>query len=103
MSSTFEVPLNANPQRMSIPLGDKTYQITVRWNVPMNSWSLDIADQDGNELVNSIPMVTGANLLEQYDYLEFGGDLFAFTDNELDEPPTFTNLGDTGHLYFYVP
>lgn len=101
--STFEVPLTNAPQRITTSLGSTLYQLTVRWNVAMNAWMLDIADSSGNNIVTAIPLVTGVNLLEQYDYLNFGVLLFAFTDSDLDAPPTFDNLGSTGHLYFYVP
>lgn len=100
---SFEVPLSPTPQKITMAMGGSTYELTVRWNVPNNTWMLDIADTDGNSILSSIPVVTGTNLLEQYDYLDFGVSLFAFTDHDLDSPPTFDNLGTTGHLYFYVP
>lgn len=100
--STFEVPLSPTPQKIGITLASVIYLITVRWNVFMNAWVMDIADGNGVNIVTAVPLVTGANLLEQYGYLKFGGDLFAFTDSSLDTPPSFSNLGSTGHLYFYV-
>ena len=98
----FEVPLSATPQKVSVTLGVDTYVMTVRWNKAAQCWVFDLADQEGTDVLTGVPIVTGANLLEQFDYLEFGGALIAQSDSDIDAVPTFTNLGTEGHLYFVV-
>lgn len=101
--TAYQIPLQPNPQILSITLAGVQYQITVWWNNACQSWMIDIADANGNPILGSIPMVTGADLLEQFSYLNFGGELIAVTENNPDTPPSFNNLGTTGNLYFLVP
>lgn len=103
MTTYLEIPLSPQPQTFTIPVAGTTYGLTVRWNVPNDSWILDIADVSGNPIVSGIPMVTGSDLLEQFGYLSFGFSLVAQTDNAPDAVPTFDNLGTTGHLYAILP
>ncbi|MGX6999916.1 phage baseplate plug family protein [Caballeronia sp. KNU42] len=103
MSTYLEIPLSANPQSFKISLVGVTYEMTVVWNTPNASWVLDIADASGNPILSGIPMVTGADLLEQYAYLSFGFQLVCQTDNAPDVVPTFADLGTTGHLYVITP
>lgn len=101
MSATpFVLPLIPSPQTLTIPLNGVLYQLTLHWCDPAQCWILDIADNSGNPLVQGIAVVTGADLLEQFGYLNFGGQLIAQTDNNADEVPTFNNLGSTGNLFF---
>jgi hypothetical protein len=98
----FEIPLIAAPQTLSITLSGIIYQLRVLWNVKAGLWMLDISDNNSDLIVGGIPLVTGADLLEQYAYLEFGGQLIVQTDNDPDLTPTFANLGQTAHL-FWLP
>lgn len=100
--TAYEVPLQATPQTLAISLAGVQYNLLIVWNEQNNAWTIDILDVNGNPLVQGIPMVTGADLLEQFGYLNFGGQLVAQTDNDITAPPTFQNLGATGHLYFIV-
>lgn len=102
MTTYYEIPLSSQPQSFTIPLAGATYSMTVKWNWVNASWVLDIADSSGNAIVSGIPLVTGADLLEQFSYLNFGGKLVCQTDNDPDAVPTFANLGTTGHVYFLV-
>lgn len=101
--STFEIPTIPEPQRFSIKLGGKTYIVDVRWNRYASCWQADIADVNDNPVLDGVMLVTGADLLGQFEYLGFGGLLTASTDHDADAVPTFTNLGSEGHLYFTVP
>jgi hypothetical protein len=103
MSTTaFEIPLQSGPQILSITLSGVAYQLTVWWNNQCQSWMVDIADTNGNPILTGIPLVTGADLLEQFAYLDFGGQLVCQTQNDPDAVPTFANLGTTGNLYWIV-
>lgn len=99
--AVFEIPLSPQAQTFDITLGTKTYKLTVAWNdAPSGGWVLDIADANDVPILTGIPLVTGANLLEQFDYLDLGGELQVQTDFDLNAVPTFGNLGVTSHLYF---
>lgn len=100
MTTVYEVPLSATPQRLSVSMGGVQYRLTVRWIDVMACWVLDIADVNGFAILSGIPMITGADLLAQYGYLNFGGQLIAQSDFDVTAVPTFDNLGLTGHLYW---
>jgi hypothetical protein len=100
MATAYEIPLQASAQTFVIQLAGVTYGMTLHWCDPNQTWILDIADGDGNALVQGIPLVTGADLLAPYGYLGFGGSLYAQTDYDTFAPPTYDNLGSAGHLYF---
>lgn len=99
MTTYYEIPLSAEPQTFNIALAGTTYGFNVQWNAQNASWVIDISDASGNPIVSGIPMVTGANLLEQYGYLGFQFALVAQTDNSPNTVPAFDNLGTTAHLY----
>lgn len=100
----YEIPLQPSAQTLRIRLSGVYYNLTILWNNFNNTWTLDIADDAGNGILSGIPLVVGVNLLQQYDYLNFGGmlvanvDVTGFTDNSTN--PTYENLGIDGHLYF---
>lgn len=99
--STYEIPLSPEAQKLSVQLGKTVYKLTVRWNTSdEGGWIIDIFDSDGAPKLLGIPMTTGNDLLEQYQYLDFGGKMFCGTDGDLTTPPTYENLGLTAHLYW---
>lgn len=102
MSTVFSIPLQVGtPQTFSIALSGVTYQLTfVYRNDALGGWTMDIADDSGNSLAQGIPLVTGADLLAQYGYLNFGGALYVQTTSNPDAVPTFDNLGADAQLYW---
>lgn len=96
----YEIPLTATPQRFTINLSGKAYRVRLWWNVIGQRWVIDLANTDGEVIISSIPVVSGADLLDQYRYLGLGGKLYAYTDAELGEPPTRINLGSNGKIYW---
>ena len=98
--TAYLVPLQANAQTFPISLAGTVYNLTIHWNAPSAAWILDIADAGKNPMVSGIPLVTGTDLLAQYAYLGFGGQLIAQTDNDTSAVPTYANLGQGGNLYF---
>ncbi len=103
MSTVFEIPTQPFPSDFSVSLGGTTYNMSLRWNIPSDCWVLDIKNIDDTLIVAGIPLVTGADLLEQYGYLVIGGagsQMIVQTDNDLTSVPNFITLGVTGHLYF---
>jgi len=105
MSNFFKIPLIPGaPQTFSVTLGQAVYQMTLRYrNTAEGGWILDIADQSGKAIVSGIPLVTGADLLAQYGYLNFGGQLCVQTASDPDAVPTFDNLGADASLYWVTP
>ena len=98
--AAYEVPLTNTQQTLRVSLGGTLYALNVYWNAATLSWVVDISDANNNLVVGGIAVVTGVDLLGPYGYLNFGGKLIAQTDSNLYAPPTFANLGTTGHLYF---
>lgn len=101
LPQVFEIPLKAGvPQLLSVFLAGVEYQLRLTWCDPMAAWVLDIFDASGNPLAQGLAMVTGLDLLSQLEYLGIGGQLVVQVDNDSSAVPNFTQLGDTGHLYF---
>lgn len=102
-STPYIIPLIPQNQTFTIALNNVTYTLTVKWNSFSNCWILYIADDQGNAIVNGIPMVTGCDLLEQYAYLGIGGAFVVQSSNDVNEVPDYSALGSTGNLYFLLP
>lgn len=102
----YTIPLKAEPQSFGITLAGKEYRLTVRWfDAEEAGWTLDIEEPEkAAPIIMGIPLVTGTDLLEQYDYLEFAGAACAsgelWVEGEL--PPTLENLGSEVELVFIV-
>jgi len=99
----FEIPLSPAPQTFSIPLNGIDYQLTLHWNKASQNWVLNIDDANGAAVAHGLPLLTGTNLLDQYEYLGIGGALVVQTDSAVDDVPSFSELGVTGRLYFVTP
>lgn len=100
--AVFEIPLNkGQPQTLSIALGGVKYRLTFRYvSISEGGWVLDIAAATGEPLVLGIPLVTGADLLAQFQYLNFNGRLQVQTITDPDAVPTFESLGDTAKVFW---
>lgn len=92
-----EIPLSPENQSFSISLAGKSFQMAVTWRAAF--WCLDIMDSSGAGLIKGVPLITGADLLAQYDYLGLGFSLYVGCDNQANENPTETDLGINSHLY----
>lgn len=102
--AVFEIPLSPQAQKFNIQLGTVTYNLRLSWNdAPTGGWVLDLLDVNDVPIICGIPLITGADLLEQYDYLNIGGSLEVQTDFDVNAVPTFQNLGIQSHLYFITP
>lgn len=96
----YEIPLTAEPQRFEIALAGDLYQLTVYWSGQTEGgWLLDIATAEGGKaLLAGIPLVTGTDLLRQYQHLQIGGMLWCFSQTDL--PPSLGDLGVDTKLIF---
>jgi hypothetical protein len=103
MTTAIEIPLQPQPQSFTVTLLGVSYGMRTCWNAASNSWNLDLYDSNGNQLLGKLPLITGADLLEQYGYLGIGGRLIVYSDQDPTAVPQFADLGVTGHLIFLSP
>ncbi|WP_213993455.1 hypothetical protein [Sodalis sp. dw_96] len=94
-----EIPLTADNQTFFIKLAGTLYKMTLLWR-DSAGWILDIADSAGNALIQGIPLVINVDLLAQYAYLGFNGQLMVMLDDDDQLLPTSTDLGNSSHVYF---
>jgi hypothetical protein len=90
-------------ERAAVPSAGQNNQMSVLWNQSSQAWLANIADESGKPIVSGIPLVTGANLVEQFGHLGFAGKFIAQTDHATTAVPTYQNLGSAGHLFFVGP
>lgn len=105
MTTANTVPLVPQAQQLQITLGTTVYNLLLQWNVPNACWMMDILDQDNVPIIAGLPLVTGADLLSPFEYLEIGGSFDAGqlqvqTTSDTFRVPTFDNLGTDGNLYW---
>lgn len=98
--SGFKIPLNPNAQSFTTVLNGVEYGLTFKWNGDYDGWTLDIDDVNNDPLVHGIGLMTGADLLEQYQYLGFNGALVVINNSNPDAPPGYADLGVSCQLYF---
>ena len=91
--SVSEIPLAPDSQSFNITLAGVDYQ---RRGV---CWFLDLMDSAGTLMIGGIPLITGADLLAQYHYLNLGFSLYVVCDDPASENPTQFDLGINSHLY----
>jgi hypothetical protein len=103
MTTVYEIPLVAAPQRRTVSLAGVTYSLVVAWNAATGGYVLDIADSDGAAILSALPLVTGVDLLAPYAYLGLGGALYVQTDHDPDVVPAFDTLGAASRLYWVAP
>jgi hypothetical protein len=97
----WELPTSGTPQQYTITLAGNTWLFVFRYrDADMGGWILDIYDSMGNPVLCGAPLVTGHDILEQYEYLGFGGAMMVLTDGDPSAVPTFDNLGTNAHLYW---
>ena len=101
MTAAYEIPLTPEAASFPIALGGTSYQLTIFWNRAASTWVINLASADGTTpILSGIPLVTGTDLLSQYQYLGIAGSLTVQSDGDIDAMPTLDNLGTQSHLYF---
>jgi len=101
-TTAYLIPLQPEPQAFYISLAGVTYYLKLKWNAPNAAWILDLMDSQQNPILTGVPLITGADLLEQYDYLGIGGSLVVQSSMDPNLVPDFETLGNTGNLFFLV-
>lgn len=99
--TAYEIPLSPVPQTFLITLGSRQVRLTFKWNDVAQHWVLDIEEPTGGQVVMGIPVITGVDLLKQYAYLGFTGQIIVQSQANIDDIPTFESLGGDG-LVFYL-
>ena len=98
----YELPFTGRQQYVNITLAAVRYRFKLAWNVYASCWILDILQADGVPIARGLPIVTGADMLAQFEYLEVGGQFLVTTDQTYGEMvPSYQGLGLTGHVYFF--
>lgn len=101
------IPLTTAPNqsfqvKLSIDGKTLTLQLTLSFNPMANYWVMNIADQAGNPLVSSVPLLTGvwpgANILSSYAYLLIGSAFMLNVSGVAQDHPDQTNLGSDFQL-----
>lgn len=101
--NAFKIPLQNVPQRFAIDLAGKAYIVLCRYNTEMENWLISMVDGDTEQdIFDSLPLVTGVDLLAQYAYLGIPGSLIVYTDGNEFATPTETNLGVESNIYYLV-
>ncbi len=100
----YEIPLKpSTPQRLRVGLPAITVIIALSWCIAdEGGWIMDIADENGDPLVEGIALVTGVDLAAQYPDIGLPP-MWITTDGDQDAPPTYDSLGVSSHLYFAGP
>lgn len=98
----YEIPLQAKNQRLSVTLRGVVYRLAVNWRNAAATWFLDIADGNGNPLLQGLALVSGCDLLHQHQEVGLGGQLVVALDAGT-LAPTFDNLGSAAHVLFVTP
>jgi hypothetical protein len=99
-ANIYIVPTIPAQQVFTIPLAGVTYTMRLIFcDDPAAGWTLDISDVNGVPIVCGIPLTLGNNLLQQYDYLNFGGALVAVITGNATSVG-YTDLGANAQLYF---
>lgn len=107
MFVNLEIPTQGGrPFTEQVELLGIVYTLKFNWNKRSKCWVLDVfTETDQFKILCGIPLVTGADLLEQFLYIPIGrhGFMTAMTFGPglpADDVPTFFNLGTDGHLYY---
>lgn len=102
--TVYQIPLSPKPQALSVnfPNGNVyNLRFLYQFSNPGSPecWILDISDAQNNPLVCGIPLITGADLLAQYKYLDFGCTMYCTVDGDISAVPAWYNLGGAAHLW----
>lgn len=97
MAVMAEIPLTADNQQFSIALAGTDYQLRILWRDAF--WCLDLSDAQGRTVISGIPLITGYDLLRQYEYLGLGFQLHVICDVAGQQNPTQSDPGMLSHLY----
>jgi hypothetical protein len=94
----YKVPLTNEPDQtlsITLPVNGKNINLNlrVRYNTQGGYWWMTISDANGNVLLDALPLLTGIDLLEQYEYLGIGSAVILNRGNTTLDSPDDKTLG----------
>lgn len=98
----YEIPTTPRHERFRITLSGTEYQITQRYCQGAQAWVVNIDQADGTPRVRGLMLVTGVDLMSQFEHLGLAGAIVVQSDDVVDKVPSYATLGQTGHVY-YLP
>lgn len=99
--AVFEIPLVPQQAVFDVLFDDGVLTFRLLYNEAVEAgWMLDIYDRDQTPLIMGIPLVAGADLLQQYATLGLNLKLWVVTDGDATLPPTRDNLGLQSRLLY---
>lgn len=99
---TFDSPFYT----MKTQLDGTQYGLTFRWNQRTNTWSFDLDDSAGVQIIHGIRIMVGVPLLTRYHYQAScpPGDIVCISKTSDDSPPGLHDLADGGRCsLIYAP
>ena len=92
------IPLDSSPNQtwqVSVNINGVvvTFFVTVSYNEIAKYWVMEISDSNQNLLLSDVPLVTGLDLLRQYQYLVIGSLYLLPVGQQSEDYPNSTNLG----------
>jgi hypothetical protein len=99
------IPVSSSPNQtlqvaVDINGGVSQFFVYLTFNEIAGYWVMGISDSNQNPLLTDVPLVTGLNLLRQYQYLNIGSVyVFNVTGVPVDSPNT-NDLGTDFQLYW---
>jgi hypothetical protein len=104
----YEIPLTNDPDQtlaVTVPIGgvNINLRLRVRFNTQANYWWMTVADIKGNVLADAIPLLSGGDILGQFQYLGLGSAYVVNMGNSIMDSPDSTNLGTDFRLWWGDP
>lgn len=99
----IEIPLSSqlSHYKQTTSLEGTAYQFDVRWNTRDETWSISIADTDGNPILSGLKLLPYSPLIQRYKIEGFiEGELVGINTTNEFEPPNRDNLGSDFKLFY---
>ena len=99
MSTTYTIPLTTDPNnsfQCALTLNGTAYTLGffLSYNTIAGYWEMTISNAlTDTVLISGIPLLTGCNLLGQFEYMGLGSAYIINSDNNSNDSPDDTNLG----------
>lgn len=97
--TSYKLPLVPGAQEFTITLAGVTYRIRLVYRNDEfgGAWYIDMVRLDGTDSLLGIPLVIGADLLEQFQYKGFGHLVVEMSGSNTDRP-NYTDIGNYVNL-----
>lgn len=93
--TTTVLPLVPENQEFDASIDNTSYKFKIIWRGAF--WCMDLMDSSGTAIVSGIPMVSGVDLLGQYQHLSLGFSLYVIGNDGLTDPTQY-DLGINNKL-----